>query len=166
MEISGIRSIVKAIGCKLVEVTGGEPLVQPETKDLMLELWSDGYTLLLETNGSLSVAGILPYVHIIMDIKTPSSREESQVLWNNLDCLTEKDEIKLVISDRIDYEWARNVIQTRLQSGPNAPGILLSPAYSTMQPDELAKWILDDGLNVRFQLQMHKYIWPADKKGV
>jgi 7-carboxy-7-deazaguanine synthase len=164
MSIEQIKAEIKKFKCTLVEVTGGEPLLQEDTIELLGELVIDGYTLLLETNGSLPLDRVPSSVHIIMDIKCPSSRENERMRWENLNTLEKKDEIKFVISDRIDYEWAVEVLKTKLTE--RQCEVLFSPVADRLQPRLLAEWILKDGIDVRFQLQLHKYVWPPQLRGV
>ncbi|MFN4341260.1 MAG: 7-carboxy-7-deazaguanine synthase QueE [Azonexus sp.] len=138
-------------------VTGGEPLSQKECLPLLTALCDAGYDVSLETSGALDISGVDPRVSRIMDLKAPDSGEAGRNRWANLDCLTARDEIKIVIASRGDYEWARDVIrQHRLDA--LAP-VLLSPAQGLIEARSLADWILEDGLNVRFQLQLHKLLW-------
>jgi 7-carboxy-7-deazaguanine synthase len=168
--------------CKLVELTGGEPLFQPGSLILLARLCDAGCQTLLETNGSLDIAGVDPRVVRIMDIKCPSSRQSEHNLLANLDCLTGRDELKFVIASRRDYDFARQI----LQEHPRLPcEIIFSPVMSVASDQgsvvssraetghcplatvhSLAKWILDDKLDVRLGLQLHKIIWPGIDKGV
>lgn len=154
----------------LVEITGGEPLVHPGAFRLADELLEAGYTVLVETSGAFDVSSLDPRVHKIMDLKCPGSGESSRNLWSNLDHLTSRDEVKLVVSDRADYEWARGTIRergldTRVREG-TLRALLISPVWDAVDLEDLAGWILGDGLPVRFQLQLHKLIWGADRTGV
>jgi 7-carboxy-7-deazaguanine synthase len=164
ISIEQIKAEIKKFKCTLVEVTGGEPLLQEDTIELLGELVIDGYTLLLETNGSLSLDKVPSSVHIIMDLKCPSSRESERMRWENLKTLQGKDEIKFVISDRIDYEWAVEVLKIKLAE--RQCQVLFSPVAERLQPRLLAEWILKDGIDVRFQLQLHKYVWPPCMRAV
>jgi 7-carboxy-7-deazaguanine synthase len=149
----------------LVELTGGEPLLQAEVLPLMQDLCDAGKTVLIETSGAHDVSLIDPRVHIIMDLKCPDSGECERNLWTNLDHLKAKDEIKFVIASRRDWEWAEQVIRERLHSVPCA--ILISAVFDRLNPRELVEWFLESGLNqVRMQLQMHKYIWDPKTRGV
>ena len=155
---------------KLVEITGGEPLAHPgaiRLADLLLER---DYTVLVETSGAFDVSGLDPRVHKIMDLKCPGSGESHGNLWANLAHLTERDEVKFVLADRADYEWMRDTIaerglDRRVQGG-SLRALLASPVWGRVDLEELASWILEDGLPVRFQLQLHKLIWGADRVGV
>lgn len=155
---------VDGSGCRLVEITGGEPLSQPGSLVLMKVLADRGYTVLLETSGALPVDGVDERVHRIIDLKCPGSGEEAANRWTILDQLRPTDQIKFVIADRRDYEWARDVIgRHRLCSRIR---VLVSPVHGELAPRDLAAWVLADKLEVRFQLQLHKYVWPAETRGV
>ncbi len=152
-------------GTELVELTGGEPLLQPGARALMHELCEAGRTVLVETSGERDIAGIDPRVHRIVDLKAPASGESERNRWANVALLTDRDEVKIVIQDRGDYEWARQKVRAlRLDEKVNA--VLLSPVHGALDPKALVAWILEDGLPVRFQLQMHKHVWPPDATGV
>ena len=151
--------------CNLVEITGGEPLLQDGVHGLIASLLAQGRTVMIETSGASDVSRLNPRVIKIMDLKCPGSGEVARNLWSNLEHLTARDEVKFVLSDRADYEWARDVIrQHNLASRVNA--VLMSCAFDRLDRAQLAQWILDDRLPVRFQLQMHKHIWPPDTRGV
>lgn len=155
---------VLAYGCPLVELTGGEPLLQPEALGLMTTLADRGCTVLVETSGLVSVEGVDPRVHIIMDLKCPDSGECEHNLWSNLDLLKPSDQIKFVIASRIDFDWTVEVIR---QHGLDRRFIILvSAVFDRLRPIDLVGWLLESGLQVRMQLQMHKYIWPPDARGV
>jgi 7-carboxy-7-deazaguanine synthase len=149
---------------RLVELTGGEPLEQDEAYPLMDALLERGYTVMLETGGHVGIERVPKPVIKIIDIKTPDSREADTFQWANLDLAQPHDEFKFVISTRKDYEWSRSVVQEKLSSKPNV--ILFSPSHEELPSKDLAKWILEDNLPVRLQLQIHKYIWGADVRGV
>jgi len=152
-------------GCHLVELTGGEPLVQMrESIKLMNLLLENGYNVLLETNGSLRVDNIAPEVIKIMDIKCPDSGMSKFMDWNNLKFLNRHDQVKFVLSSRKDYEWTKQVIAKYPVLGEIE--VLISTAYNILKPEDAVKWILEDKLKVRFQLQLHKYIWHPDARGV
>lgn len=141
-----------------VTVTGGEPLAQEECLPLLGALCDRGYRVSLETSGALPIAAVDPRVHVILDIKTPGSGEMARNLWANIDHLCAKDEVKFVICDRADYEWARfQLDQHRLAA--RGAGLLFSPSQGQIEPRALAEWILADRLPVRLQLQLHKYLW-------
>jgi 7-carboxy-7-deazaguanine synthase len=162
--IGEIVEQVASHGGDLVEVTGGEPLFQEDTPELTLALLKRGYRVLVETNGSLDISVLPQEVVRIVDIKCPSSGESHQVMWENTWRLLLKDEVKFVISDRLDYEWARGIIRERFPEGNTR--ILLSTVYGELPPGRLVNWMLEDRLRARFQLQLHKYIWPHDARGV
>lgn len=164
MEIPEVLSRVASYGSSLVEVTGGEPLVQTASKELLRELCNLGYSVLLETGGSLSLEGIDPRVVIIMDLKCPSSGMAHKNDFGNIPLLKKNDEIKFVIGNWEDFCWAKETIE-RYQLH-NVCGLLFSAVYPTLQPKQLVEWVLQEKLRVRFQLQLHKYIWPWDQKGV
>ncbi|MCK5800637.1 MAG: 7-carboxy-7-deazaguanine synthase QueE, partial [Deltaproteobacteria bacterium] len=149
----------------IVEVTGGEPLMQKNVLPLMTALCDAGRTVLLETSGALDVAPVDPRVHLIMDIKCPDSGEAQRNRWENLVHLRpERDEIKLVLASRDDYVFARDVIRER--DLPRHGRVLLSTVFGALDPADVVGWMLDDHLPARFQLQLHKAIWGAEKPGV
>lgn len=154
-----------AFGVPLVEVTGGEPLLQPAALPLMTALCDAGRTVLLETSGAHDIGRVDPRVHRIVDLKTPSSGESVKMRWANLDRLTSRDEVKFVIGSREDYEWAR--LKTREHALPErVRAVLFSPVFGKIAPASMVEWILADKLEVRFQLQMHKFIWDPMRRGV
>ncbi len=148
----------------LIEITGGEPLLQEETLSLVAALAERTRKVLIETNGSLSLRGIDARATAIMDIKCPGSGMSGRMLWDNLDRLRSHDEIKFVLTDRADYDWATGIIRKHRLLERHI--VHMSPAYGIMEPRRLASWILEDGLGVRLQLQLHKYIWPGVERGV
>ncbi len=156
---------VEAFGCRLVEITGGEPLLQPDVYPLMERLLDSGFQVLLETGGHRSLEGIPAKVVTVMDVKCPASGESHRMDWANLGRLRPRDEVKFVVQDRADYDFARRVIDEHSLSG-RVSGILVSPVHGVLDPKELAAWILADRLPVRLQLQVHKYIWGATARGV
>ena len=156
---------VKTYGCPTVEITGGEPLLQPDVYPLMERLVSEGYTVLLETGGHRSIADVPEAVIRVVDVKCPGSGEVEKNHWPNLDLLRAHDELKFVIKDRRDYEFAQDVVQRHGLAGRCA-AVLFSPVHGVLDPKLLAGWILADRLPVRLQLQAHKYIWGADVRGV
>jgi len=164
--IDDVMTQVEALGCRLVEVTGGEPLAQTEAFTLIERLCGEGYEVLIETGGYVSTAGLDPRAKVILDIKCPASGEEARNDWSNLERLrADKDEVKFVIADEGDWIYARKLIEEKdLQS--RAKAILISPAWGRLDLQQLADWIAGSGLNVRMQLQLHKYIWGPDVKGV
>ena len=155
---------VAAFGCPLVELTGGEPLLQPEAIDLMRALLERGYEVLLETGGSLSIESVPAGVSRIVDVKCPASGESERNRWENLEALRPGDELKFVIAGREDYDWAVRLVRSRalLETVP----ILFSAVHGELSAGELARWVLDDRLPVRLQVQMHKILWPAAQRGV
>jgi 7-carboxy-7-deazaguanine synthase len=164
MSVADIAARVAALGTRLVEVTGGEPLLQDETMELMATLQDHGHTVLLETSGSLPIDNVPPGVHVILDIKTPSSGEADANLWGNLDRLDERGEIKLVVGDRHDFDWGVDLVK-RHRLSDRWP-VLISPTHDALAADEVAAWILESGLPLRLQLQLHKYVWHPDRTGV
>lgn len=161
MTIGEIQAEVARFDPSLVEVTGGEPLLQEETPLLLEALLSSGIKVLLETNGSLSMEAVPPGVIKICDIKCPGSGEADSNRWENIEHLTDNDQVKFVLCDRADYDWAKDVMQrydlARFE-------ILLSPAFGQLEPQELASWILEDRLEARLQLQIHKMLWPEGER--
>ena len=164
MSLREVLDQVSTFGLGLVEITGGEPLVQSETPALAGALLEQGYRVLLETNGSLDISVVPNGVIRIMDIKCPSSGETSNFMWENIWKLRDNDEVKFVISDRHDYEWARGIVRERFSL--TKTHILFSTVFGELPPRNLVEWMLDDKLTVRFQLQIHKYIWHHDARGV
>ena len=156
---------IKQYDCNLVEVTGGEPLVQKEVLPFMTRLCDEGYTVLLETGGSLPIEPVDKRVKIIMDLKTPSSGMLKKNYLQNIGFLKNGDEVKFVIGSREDYKWSKNIV-SEYELDSNYV-VLFSVVFDKLAPVQLAEWMLKDKLNnVRFQLQMHKFIWEPDKKGV
>jgi 7-carboxy-7-deazaguanine synthase len=165
MEITAVMERVRAYGCKLVELTGGEPLLQQGIHALIEALLVEEYQVLIETSGERDIGLIDSRVIRIMDLKCPDSGEAERNRLANIEHLNRRDEVKFVIASRRDYEWARGVIaEYQLEARVNA--ILMSPAFGLIEAVALANWILDDRLSARMQLQMHKYIWAPDKRGV
>ncbi len=144
-------------------VTGGEPLAQKACHDLLNALCDAGYSVSLETSGAMDISQVDDRVSVIMDIKTPGSGEKSKNLWTNIPYLKAKDEVKFVLADRPDYDWAREILE-KYQALKKIP-VLFSPVYKTLPPADLAKWVLEDHLPVRMQLQLHKILW-GEKPGV
>jgi len=147
----------------LVEITGGEPLLQSETPKLIKELLDNGYKVLLETNGSRNLEKVPADVVKIIDWKTPGSGEDDSFIIHNLDYLTSKDEIKFVIADSMDYQWSKDRINDHNLT--DKCKVLMSVVNDKFEPAALCNLIIKDNLDVRFQLQLHKYIWPEDEKG-
>ena len=144
-------------------VTGGEPLAQKACNDVLKALCDAGYSVSLETSGAMDISQVDERVSVIMDIKTPGSGEESKNLWTNIPYLKAKDEVKFVLADRTDYDWAKQILE-KYQLTEKSP-VLFSPVYKTLPPADLAKWVLEDHLPVRMQLQLHKILW-GEKPGV
>jgi len=165
MSLEEIIKRIRAFGCNLVEITGGEPLLQEETSDLISRLLNRNYQVLLETNGSKSILSIDPGCVRILDIKCPSSNESDSFLFENLKYLTDMDEIKFVIGSRQDYEFARSIIEKEL-SQRSKTRTHLSPVFGQISSESLASWILEDNLQARLSLQQHKIIWNPDQRGV
>lgn len=165
MSISAIINEAKKYDCKLVEITGGEPLVQiEECLELMTQLCDEGFNVLIETGGSLTIKHIDSRVKIIMDLKCPSSGMEKKNLYENIDYLKPTDELKFVIGSREDYRWTKEII-TKYSLDKKCE-TLFSVVFEKLEPIQLVNWILEDKLKVRFQLQMHKFIWTPETKGV
>lgn len=162
--IDEIVDRVKSYNCNLVEITGGEPLMQNECLDLMKILCDSGFDVMLETGGSLPINSIDPRVMIIMDFKCPSSGMMKKNLFANIKFLKNNDEVKFVIGNREDYEWSKKIISTYELDRKCA--ILFSVVFGALEPVKLVNWILEEKLDVRFQLQMHKIIWHPETKGV
>ena len=164
MTMDEILGEVQAFDCPLVEVTGGEPLSQPHSYALLTRLCDEGFEVLLETSGAIDTASVDRRVHVILDVKCPGSGMADRMYWPNLERLCARDEAKFVIKDRADYEWAREVV--RREGLVTRCVVLFSPVFGDGEARQLAEWILADRLPVRFQLQMHKYIWSPDMRGV
>jgi len=162
--IEDVLGRVRSYECPLVEVTGGEPLAQPETPTLLHRLCRDGFTVLLETSGAVDTGTVDPSVHIILDVKCPGSGMTDRMHWANVERLRPRDEAKFVIQDRLDYEWAKDILQ-QFHLTDRCP-VLFSPVSGTLDPRQLAEWLLEDRLTARLQLQLHKHIWAPDTRGV
>jgi 7-carboxy-7-deazaguanine synthase len=165
LSVEAVADEVARYGCGLVEVTGGEPLLQDDVYDLMEMLVARGFNVLLETGGHRSIARVPAEVTIVLDIKCPGSGESGKVEWDNLARLRPQDQVKFVIRDREDYDFARQVTGHHDLAARSA-AVLYSPVHGVLDPRVLAGWVLDDRLPVRVQLQIHKYIWGADARGV
>ena len=165
MTLKEIVDQADSFGCKLVEITGGEPLLQKNVLPLMSMLCDAGYTVLLETSGAHDISYVDTRVHRIMDLKTPGSGEVEKNLWSNIDHLDTRDEVKFVIGSREDYEWSLYNVH-RFDLIARCHAVLFSPIWGQIDPREIVQWILADKLNVRFQLQMHKFIWSPTQRGV
>lgn len=162
--IDEVLAKIERYECRLVEVTGGEPLAQPECVPLLTRLCDAGYTVLLETSGAVDITPVDPRVHIIMDVKCPGSGMTDRMHWPNLAALTAKDEVKFVLADRADYDWARGMLVRHDMA--SRCSLIFSPAFDSLDLRQLAEWILADKLPVRLQIQLHKYIWAPDMRGV
>jgi 7-carboxy-7-deazaguanine synthase len=165
MTLEDVLAEVERYDCPVVEVTGGEPLLQPDVYPLMQALVDRGKTVLIETGGHRSLADVPAEVIKVMDIKCPASGEADRMEWRNLDRLPPRDEVKFVIKDRIDYEYARDVV-ARHRLDRAVAAVLFSPVHGALDPKTLSEWVLADKLPVRVQLQVHKYIWAPDTRGV
>ena len=163
MTLDAIFAQVRGYAVRHVCVTGGEPLAQKNCLQLLQGLCDEGYEVSLETSGALDIAGVDPRVSRVVDLKTPGSGEVSRNRLDNLPLLTERDQIKFVITDRADYEWARSMLHEHRLA--KCCEVLFSPAYGQMPARQLAEWILSDRLPVRFQLQLHKLLW-GERQGV
>ncbi len=165
MTVDEIVAQVDAYRCPLAEISGGEPLLQDAVHPLMRAMLGRGLSVMIETSGASDVSRIDPRVIKIMDLKCPGSGECEKNLWSNLDHLSARDEVKFVIADRDDYQWARDVMRSRaLAERVNA--VLFSCAFGRLEPARLAAWMLEDRIPARLQLQIHKHIWPPEARGV
>jgi 7-carboxy-7-deazaguanine synthase len=164
-ELEDVLKEVASYGCRLVEVTGGEPLLQPDVYPLMQGLLNAGHDVLLETGGHVSIEPVPAGVVRIMDVKCPGSGEAAKMEWDNLARLGARDEVKFVIADRIDYEYAKTIL-ARYDLGSRVANILFSPVHGQLPATDLAAWVLADRLPVRVQLQVHKFIWKPTTRGV
>lgn len=162
--VDAVIEEVKKYKCNLVEITGGEPLMQEESLDLMKRLANEGFEVMLETGGSLPITTVDKRVKVILDLKCPSSGMLKKNLYENIEHLKSIDEVKFVIGTREDYEWSKEQIE-KYKLNEKCP-VLFSVVFGELEPLTLVEWILEDKLNVRFQLQMHKFIWEPDTKGV
>ncbi len=165
MTIDAVMQQVNQLGCDLVELTGGEPLLQPKLPALCSELLASGATVLIETGGHRDISVLPAGVIRIMDIKCPGSGESQHNLWSNISHLNKRDEVKFVIADRSDFDWAVSVVQ---QHGlaDRVGGLLFSPVHGALSPVELSQWLLESKIPARLNLQLHKYIWGAEATGV
>jgi len=164
LSLKVIMARIKKLGGNIVEITGGEPLLEEDTPVLAEKLIKEKFTVLVETNGSLDISVLPKEVIRIMDIKCPGSGMSEKMKWGNIQNLTDRDEVKFVISHREDYEWSINKIKE--YDLEKRTGVLFSCVFDRIEPKTLAGWILEDGIYVRLQLQLHKYIWGTDKRGV
>lgn len=164
--IDDLMTRICEIGCNLVEVTGGEPLAQKEGFALIARLCDDGYEVLVETGGYVSTADVDQRAKLILDVKCPASGESGRNHWPNLERLrADKDEVKFVVANRHDWDFARDVTE-RYELEKRAHAVLISPVWGEVDLKELTNWIVNSGLRVRLQLQMHKQIWGPDARGV
>jgi 7-carboxy-7-deazaguanine synthase len=164
MPTEEILAQVQSYGCPLVEVTGGEPLHQAGSLVLLRQLCEAGYQVMLETSGAFDISQVDERVSIILDVKCPGSGMTDRMRWDTLTHLSGKDEVKFVVKDRADYEWARDIMK-RYGLGDRCP-VHVSPVFGTLHLQSLAEWILEDRLPVRLQLQLHKVIWDPQTRGV
>lgn len=164
MGLEQVLAEVADYGCPLVEVTGGEPLHQPDAFILLTRLCDAEHEVLLETSGAVDIGLVDRRTHIIMDVKCPGSGMTDRMYWPNLDKLSAKDEAKFVLQDRADYEWARDILAQHALA--DRCTVLFSPVFGRLDLQSLAEWILADRLPVRFQAQLHKFIWSPDRRGV
>lgn len=166
ISVDGVLEQVRAFGCQLVEVTGGEPLAQQEALTLIERLCDEDFEVLIETGGYFSTEGVDERAKIILDVKCPASGEEDRNHWPNLDRLrADRDEVKFVIASRADWDSATEVIK-RFELEKRAKAVLISPAWGEVALQDLAEWVATSGLNVRMQLQLHKYVWGPEVRGV
>ncbi len=165
MKLPEIVAKVKELGAPMVELTGGEPLLQPGAYPLMQSLLDEGFQVLLETSGAIDVRLVPPAVHKIVDLKTPSSGECDRNDLRVLESMNHNDELKFVIGSREDYEWARGMVNDH-RLGTRPYGVLFSTVFGKLTPLQLAEWVIADRLPIRFQLQMHKYLWDPNARGV
>lgn len=166
ISIGDLMKQVQSLGCRLVEVTGGEPLAQKEALTLIKRLCDEEYEVLIETGGFVSLEGVDSRASIILDVKCPASGEAERNHWASLERLRpEKDEVKFVIADLADWQFAQQVIQ-RYDLDKRTKAVLVSPVWNSVDLKALADWVSGSGMNVRLQLQLHKYIWGAEARGV
>lgn len=166
MEAAEIVAVLSARGCRLAEVTGGEPLLQEETPALITALLQKGFEVLLETNGTFSIKNIDTRCARIIDVKCPSSGEKDKTCWDNMELLTAKDEIKFVIGDKFDYNYAMNILTSHRGILNSGCSLLFSPVFGVLPPVVLAEWVLAADLPARMQIQLHKIIWDPRTTGV
>jgi 7-carboxy-7-deazaguanine synthase len=165
MPLEAVLDEVERYGCDVVEVTGGEPLLQQDVYPLMQTLLDRGKTVLIETGGHRSIAEVPKGVVKVMDVKCPGSGEAAHMDWDNFDRLAPTDEVKFVIKDRVDYDYAKDVV-SRHELAAKVAAIHFSPVHGVLDPKTLSEWVLADRIPVRVQLQVHKYIWSPDTRGV
>lgn len=165
VSVEEVLQQIEKYGCPLVEVTGGEPLLQDDVYPLMERLLAKGRTVLLETGGQIDISRVPGKVVKVMDVKCPGSGESGKNHWENIDRLGSRDQVKFVIKDREDYEYAREIVQ-RHALERRCAAVLFSPVHGVLDPQHLSEWVLQDRVPARVQLQIHKYIWGADVRGV
>jgi 7-carboxy-7-deazaguanine synthase len=165
MSVAEVVAEVARHRCALVEITGGEPLLQADVHPLMAALLDGGHEVLIETGGHLATEAIPAGVTVILDVKCPGSGESARMHWPNLESLSPTDEVKFVIQDRVDFDYAVDVVR-RFHLGERARTVLFSPAFGLLAPDVLARWLLESRVPARLQLQAHKYIWAPETRGV
>lgn len=165
MSVPEVMKAIEPFPTRLALVTGGEPLLQRSVHELFGTLLEHGYTVLVETGGQVPLADVDPRVHKIMDFKCPSSGMDQRNRYENVSCLTRNDEVKFVVSDRNDFDWACHII-CRFDLVPKVSSVLFSPVHGRLPYRDLASWVLDCGMPVRMQIQMHKLIWPDMARGV
>jgi 7-carboxy-7-deazaguanine synthase len=163
-EETDVLAEIERFPCRLVLLTGGEPLSQPAAFPFVAALADRGWQVLVETSGHVPIDGLDPRAVAIVDVKAPGSGESHRMHWPNLERLRPQDEVKFVIADRADYEWSRDVVRERSLAGRGT--VLFSPVHGVLAPGELARWVLEDGLPARVQVQLHKYLWPGVERGV
>jgi 7-carboxy-7-deazaguanine synthase len=164
VSLERILTKVESYGCRLVEITGGEPLAQSDALALITSLCEKGFEVLIETSGAIDTGAVDARAHVILDVKCPGSGMSDRMHWPNVTRLTAKDQVKFVLTDRFDYEWACQVL-ARHELADRCT-VLMSPVFGSLEPRQLAEWVLADRLPVRLQLQMHKLIWAPDMRGV
>ena len=164
MSVDAVLEKVRSFACRWVEITGGEPLLQEESFRLISALLDENFLVLLETSGAISIQAVDQRVVVILDLKCPGSGMADRINWENLKWLKKKDEVKFVIADRADFDWAKKVLADYRALDDKI--IHFSPVFGEMAPQELASWILEEKLAVRLQMQLHKYIWDPCKRGV
>jgi 7-carboxy-7-deazaguanine synthase len=164
MDLNEVAQRIMSLKTKHVLLTGGEPLLQSGSIELAAGLSESGYEVLVETNGSLDISALPNDVVAVVDIKCPASGQSHMMNWDNLNRLRPRDEVKFVVTDRYDYDWAREICQKKLIG--SCKEILMAPVFGSLAAREIAEWILSDNLEVRLQLQLHKYIWPEEMRGV
>ena len=165
MSVDEVMEAVRALECPCVELTGGEPLLQSDAPVLLARLVDAGYTVLLETGGHVPIDDVPDEVVAIVDVKCPGSGESHRMHWPNLDQLSAHDEVKFVIADRADFDFARDVVR-RHNLASRTRAVLFSPVHGVLPPADLAKWMIEDRTPARLQLQLHKYVWDKDARGV